>query len=81
MPRDFDATITLNDHHLDTAGLSDRKYKAVAAVREAVARWRVLAGFTWRPRATRLARRVGSSCIRGAVRHARHAGVGGNFGT
>jgi hypothetical protein len=38
MPHDFDATITLNDHHLDTAGLSDRKYKAVVAVREAVGR-------------------------------------------
>jgi hypothetical protein len=38
MPRDFEATITLNDHHLDTAGLSDRKCKAVAAVREAIAR-------------------------------------------
>jgi hypothetical protein len=38
MPYDFNATITLNDHQLDTAGLSDRKYKAVAAVREAVAR-------------------------------------------
>jgi len=42
MPRPFDATNTHNDHHLDTAGLSDRKYKAVAAVREAVARMEVV---------------------------------------
>jgi hypothetical protein len=40
----FDATITFNDHHLDTAGLSDRKYKAVAAVQEAVA-WMEGAGW------------------------------------
>jgi hypothetical protein len=38
MPCNFDATFTLNDHHLDAAELSDRKYKGVAAVREAVAR-------------------------------------------
>jgi hypothetical protein len=29
---------TLNDHHLEAAGLSGRKEQAVAAVREAVAR-------------------------------------------
>ena len=34
----FDATITLDDHHLDTAGLSDREAEATAAVREAVER-------------------------------------------
>jgi hypothetical protein len=44
MPCNFDATITLNDRHLDTVGLSDRKYKAVAAVREAVAR---MEGASW----------------------------------
>ena len=33
---DFDAVITLNDHHLAAAGLSDRKTEAVAAVRQAV---------------------------------------------
>jgi len=37
MTREFDATITLNDHHLAAAGLSERKLKVVAAVREAVA--------------------------------------------
>lgn len=34
--RGFDATITLNDHHLDAAGLSGRQAEAVAAVRQAV---------------------------------------------
>jgi hypothetical protein len=34
----FDATITLNDHHLEAAGLSGCKAQAVEAVREAVAR-------------------------------------------
>jgi hypothetical protein len=38
MPCDFDATITINSHHLAAAGLSDRKYKGVAAVRGAVER-------------------------------------------
>jgi hypothetical protein len=33
MARDFDATITLNDHHLDTAGLTGRKAEPVEAVR------------------------------------------------
>jgi hypothetical protein len=32
----FDATITLNDHHLAAAGLSDKPGEAVAAVRQAV---------------------------------------------
>jgi hypothetical protein len=34
----FDAVITLNDHHLEAAGLTKRKALAVAAVREAVGR-------------------------------------------
>jgi hypothetical protein len=34
----FDATITLNDHHLEAAGLSGCKAQAIAAVREAVGR-------------------------------------------
>jgi hypothetical protein len=38
MPRDFDPTITLNDHHLAAAGLTGRKAEAVEAVREAVGR-------------------------------------------
>jgi hypothetical protein len=36
---DFDAVITLNDHHLAAAGLSDLKTEAVAAVRMAGAGW------------------------------------------
>ena len=36
MPTSFDATITLNDHHLATVGLSSRKAEAVVAVRTAV---------------------------------------------
>jgi hypothetical protein len=35
---DFDATITLNDHHLVSTGLTDRPAEAVAAVRRAVER-------------------------------------------
>jgi hypothetical protein len=35
---DFDATITLNDHHLAAASLTDRPAEAVAAVRRAVER-------------------------------------------
>jgi hypothetical protein len=38
MPHDFDATITLNDHHHPAAGLTGRKAEAVAAVRGAVER-------------------------------------------
>jgi hypothetical protein len=38
MPHDFDATITLNDHHLAAAGLTSRKAEAVEAVRQAVER-------------------------------------------
>jgi hypothetical protein len=34
----FDAVITLNDHHLEAAGLTGRKGEAVAAVRQAVER-------------------------------------------
>ncbi len=34
----FDATITLNDHRLGMAGMSDRRDEAVAAVRQAVER-------------------------------------------
>jgi hypothetical protein len=34
----FDATITLNDHHLEAAGLSGCKAQALAVVREAVER-------------------------------------------
>jgi hypothetical protein len=41
---DFDACITLNDHHVTTAGLSDRKTEAVAAVRHAVEQ---MAGAGW----------------------------------
>jgi hypothetical protein len=37
-PDAFDATITLNDHHLEAAGLSGCKAQAAAAVREAVER-------------------------------------------
>jgi hypothetical protein len=33
---DFDATITINDHHLATAGMTNRPAEAVAAVRRAV---------------------------------------------
>ena len=33
---EFDATITLNDHHLEAAGLTGRHAKAVVAVRRAV---------------------------------------------
>ena len=36
MPTSFDATITLNDHHLATVGLSARRAEAVVAVRKAV---------------------------------------------
>jgi hypothetical protein len=32
----FDARMTLNGHHLETAGLSDRRAVGVGAVREAV---------------------------------------------
>ena len=38
MSLDFDATITLNDHHLAVAGLSDRRAAVVEAVRQAVDR-------------------------------------------
>ena len=38
MGLDFDATITLCDHHLAAAGLSDCKAEAVEAVRQAVDR-------------------------------------------
>jgi hypothetical protein len=38
MPRGFDTTITLNDHHLAAAGMTDRKAEAVEAVRRAVER-------------------------------------------
>jgi hypothetical protein len=34
----FDAVITLNDHHLEAAGLAGRAAEAVAAVRQAVER-------------------------------------------
>jgi hypothetical protein len=36
--RRFDATITLNDHHLAAASLADRPAEAVAAVRRALDR-------------------------------------------
>jgi hypothetical protein len=36
--QEFDATITLNDHHLAAAGMTDRPPAAVAAGREGVRR-------------------------------------------
>jgi hypothetical protein len=48
----FDATITLNDHHLVTAGLSGRQAEAVAAVRQSSG-WRERAGSTWTHSPTR----------------------------
>jgi hypothetical protein len=41
---DFEAVITLNDHHLAAAGLSGQKTAAVAAVRQAVEK---MAGAGW----------------------------------
>ncbi len=41
---EFDAIITINDHHLEAAGLTGCKAVAVAAVRQAVER---IAGAGW----------------------------------
>jgi hypothetical protein len=43
-PPAFDATTTLNNHHLGDAGLADRAPDAVAAVRQAV---RTMPGAGW----------------------------------
>ena len=50
----FDATITLNDHHLESAGLTGRHAEAVVAVRQAVeamsgAGWIDVEAQTWPP--------------------------------
>ena len=81
MAHDFDATITLNDHHLAAAGLTGRHAEAVEAVRGPSSGWTGHTG-SGLPRSPILLNCPnGSSCIRGAGASRPTRRNGGNCGT